>query len=117
MVIGTLGNGKSTVLNTLIGGNQGETFETSKKPRGCTQEASSAQTQWENYNITLTDTPGLFDLKMPLPMWLAKYGSMPNNQKSITKILWVIRSCVRPDEQHRLTRDIIEDMFENPADF
>ena len=46
----------------------------------------------------MTDFPGLYDLKMPLPVWMKKYGEMDREQKQVTKILWVIKTAVRPDE-------------------
>ena len=72
---------------------------------------------WKNKDVILTDTPGLFDLKMPLPIWMSHYGQMTQDQKKVNKLLWVIRPTVRPNEEHRLQRDIIMDMFDNVQDF
>ena len=78
MVIGGLGVGKSTLLNGMIGDAE-NSFVTSNKPRGCTQEASSKQFMWNDSQITVIDTPGLFDLRMPLPIWLSRYNKMPKS--------------------------------------
>ena len=71
------------------------------------------QTNWNNRPIDLTDTPGLFDLRMPLPIWISKYATMPAEQKNVTKVLWVMRGAVRPSDQNRLERDILLSMYDN----
>ena len=96
LVLGALGNGKSTVLNALAG--IPETFETSKKPKSCTQEAKTVEVSTYTTRLALTDTPGLFDLAMPLPIWLSRYGAMSSAQKKVSKVLWVIRGVERPDD-------------------
>ena len=67
--------------------------------------------RWGNETIDLTDTPGLFDLKMPLPIWISKYNTMPPAQKKVTKVLWVMRGSVRPSDENRLARDILVSLF------
>ena len=54
---------------------------------------------------------------MPLPVWLSKYGQIPNDKKLVSRLLWVIKSVMRPDDSHRLTRDIIREMFASDDDF
>ena len=119
-MIGAIGNGKSTVLNAIAG--VPEMFETNrllsmlpqadgKKPPGCTQEAETENASSYNTRLALTDTPGLFDPHKPLPIWLSQYGAMTSAQKKITKVLWVIQSVDQPNDQHRIARDIIRDMF------
>ena len=56
-------------------------------------------------------------MKIPLPQWLSKYGQFTAEQKNVSKVLWVIRSVVRPNDSHRLTRDIIREMFDSDEDF
>ena len=60
LVIGTLGTGKSTLLNRLYGDAQESTFETSRKPRGCTKDYKVVD--MPNYRIV--DTPGTNDPRM-----------------------------------------------------
>lgn len=42
---------------------------------------------------------------------------MPAEQKQVTKVLWVIKTEVRPSDKHRLMRDIIRGMFKSDEDF
>lgn len=54
---------------------------------------------------------------MPLPLWVSKYNSefaLGARQTSI--VLWVVRRCERPNVEHRLTLQIIKEMFESGAD-
>ena len=115
IAVGGLGQGKSSLLNTLVG--DGQAFATSASPLGCTKSANSKGLEWNGKEILLTDTPGLYDLRMPMPVWLAKYGQMEEEQKCVNKVLWVIRGVLRPNDECKLTRDIIRDMFQSDADF
>ena len=114
-MIGALGAGKSSLLNTLAGVE--ETFATSGAPKGCTKNAHTQGVSYNGKEILLTDTPGLYDLNMPMPVWLAKYGQMEEEQKCVNKVLWVIRCVLRPSEERKMTRDIIRDMFQSDEDF
>jgi putative ribosome biogenesis GTPase RsgA len=69
VVMGTLGVGKSTFLNTLLG-EKTEYFETSGGVDGCTQKFTSCQ--WGDYLVM--DTPGLNDPKLDVVDWVATYN-------------------------------------------
>ena len=96
LVIGILGIGKSTLLNTLMGDEAA--FKAGRSVKGVTSEAMTQETEHAGRTISLTDVPGLFDLRYPLPVWLNNYGRFEHDQKTITKVLWVIRSVVRPTD-------------------
>ena len=70
LAMGTLGVGKSTVLNRILGS---EKFECSDRPTGVTQDF----TAYETADFTILDTPGLNDMEMPLPTWAAKLNASP----------------------------------------
>ena len=75
MVIGGLGQGKSTFMNRLAGvADSAEIFVSSNKPKSCTQEAHTEEISYKGSTVTLTDTPGLFDMNMKFPIWLARYA-------------------------------------------
>ena len=59
MVMGTLGTGKSTLLNRMSG-EQVDAFRAELQTAGCTQE--STMLQFEHFR--LIDTPGLNDPNM-----------------------------------------------------
>ena len=77
IVVGGLGVGKSTLLNKLIGvepGPENEKFVTSRKPRACTQVAKTESFSYDGGDVAVTDLPGLYDMRLPLPVWLVGYG-------------------------------------------
>ena len=61
--------------------------------------------------------PGLYELGLPLPIWLARYAQMSDEEKRVTKIIWVIVGFHHVNNSDRLTRDIIRGMFETEEDF
>ena len=64
IVMGTLGIGKSTLLNKMSGMSQ-EQFETAYQPEGCTHEPKMLP--FDHFN--LIDTPGLNDPNMSTNEW------------------------------------------------
>lgn len=70
IVIGTLGIGKSTVMNKI---SDGQTFNTSDEPEGCTKGPDSFTFNSDGKEITVVDTAGLNDNGMPLALWITNY--------------------------------------------
>jgi predicted GTPase len=90
IVIGTLGTGKSTVLNRLIDKNE---FETSGEVDGCTTEFD--RYQGENYDIV--DSMGLGDPEIDITKWMEIYNENPNvKNKKIALVLLVVKGQIRP---------------------
>ena len=65
--MGTVGVGKSTVMNAFLGKQY---FATSSKPQGCTHDFS-LHTYEEGKAVM--DVPGLNDPAWPLDKWLSKF--------------------------------------------
>ena len=66
IVFGTLGVGKSTLMNRIAGSDQ---FQTSDGSEGCTQKV--ARYEIPGKGITVIDTPGTNDPDMSLDTWVA----------------------------------------------
>lgn len=83
LVLGTLGIGKSTLLNTL-----GGSFVTSDDVEGCTQEFMINN---EVPNFDLVDAPGLNDMDMPLNEWGARLNTSALKGKPVNLCLLVFK--------------------------
>ena len=70
IVLGTLGVGKSTLMNRVAGGEQ---FETSDGADGCTQVPSSYTFEKDGHKVRVVDTPGTNDPRMPAAIWIAAF--------------------------------------------
>ena len=70
IVLGTLGIGKSTLLNRVAGG---EPFETYNGSESCTQIPSSFTFEKDGHKVRVVDTPGTNDTQMPAPIWIAAF--------------------------------------------
>jgi predicted GTPase len=90
IVIGTLGIGKSTVLNRLIDKDE---FQTSDEVDGCTQEFQMFK--GEKYDIC--DSMGLGDPNLDITKWMDKYNANPNVKgREIALVLLVVKGQIRP---------------------
>ena len=90
MVFGTLGVGKSAILNKLA---DADVFAAKRSVKRVTtgfnlQEANE---------MSLLDAPGLGDLNMTLLEWAAKLNESDHTGKFIDLALLVIRQSTRPD--------------------
>ena len=90
LAMGTAGTGKSTMLNRLLGNDEG--FGTSGAAQSCTQSFTGIQTDY----CTILDTPGLGDLNMTLEMWAAKLNSSVYKDQKVALALLVIKASIRP---------------------
>ena len=88
LVLGTLGIGKSTFLNTL-----GATFETSNQPVGCTLDIKRDDTI---PGYALIDSPGLNDMDMTLAEWAQKLNTSGLNGQPLDLCLLVFKQTPRP---------------------
>jgi predicted GTPase len=91
IVIGTLGEGKSTVLNRLIGND--ELFATSDLATSCTQEFN----MYHGKDYDICDSMGLADPKIDLTKWMRIYNANPNVKgRKIALVLLVVKGQIRP---------------------
>ena len=67
IVIGTLGIGKSTLMNTIYGEDQ--KFVAKNFSESVTKTISAAEFTKEGINYTVIDTPGLNDPNMDINTW------------------------------------------------
>ena len=88
MVLGTLGTGKSTLMNRLHGGDT-NVFDASYSEFGVTQKPEIIELE----NFTLIDTPGLNDPKIPTADWSTRFNSseVTTNEKRIALSLLVFK--------------------------
>ena len=70
IVLGTLGVGKSTLMNRIAGVDK---FVTSDGAEGCTQLPLSYTFKKDGVDITVTDTPGTNDPDMDIATWIAGF--------------------------------------------
>ena len=68
MVLGSIGHGKSTMLNRLAG--QDGMFHAARKVKGVTQQPTCK----ELANFNLIDTPGLNDTRIPTADWVGRFN-------------------------------------------
>jgi GTP-binding protein EngB required for normal cell division len=93
IVIGTLGEGKSTVLNRLIGND--ELFATSDLATSCTQEFN----MYHGGDYDICDSMGLADPSINLTKWMSIYNANPNvKNKKIALVLLVLKGQIRPTD-------------------
>jgi predicted GTPase len=90
IVIGTLGTGKSTVLNRLIDKDE---FQTSGEVDGCTQKFS----MYHGKDYDICDSMGLGDPSIDITKWMDKYNANPNVKgREIALVLLVVKGQIRP---------------------
>ena len=94
LAMGTLGVGKSTVLNRILGSAK---FECSDRPTGVTQDFAA----YETADFTILDTPGLNDMDMLLPTWAAKLNASPYRNQPVALVLMCLRAKIRPSTEDR----------------
>ena len=92
LVIGTLGTGKSTFLNTCTGK---QNFLTSAEPEGCTHNYSMIDLI--DKQLQFIDSPGLHDPKMPIGTWIEELKEDGMKNRKINLCLIVLMQKVRPD--------------------
>ena len=68
IVLGSIGHGKSTMLNRLAG--QDGMFHAARKVKGVTQHPTCK----ELANFNLIDTPGLNDTRIPTADWVGRFN-------------------------------------------
>ena len=68
MVLGSIGHGKSTMMNRLAG--QEGMFHAARKVKGVTQQPTCK----ELANFNLIDTPGLNDTRIPTADWVGRFN-------------------------------------------
>ena len=96
--MGTLGIGKSTLLNKIAGG---ENFETSDSADGCTQNPSSITYQSGGKATTVIDTAGLNDTALPLSTWISSYTEFAKTQNNVSLCIIAFRASVRPSGESK----------------
>lgn len=69
VTIGTLGVGKSTLMNRIIADDR-EEFQTSGDVDGCT----SFFDPYILGDFTIVDTPGLGDVDLPFALWVQRFN-------------------------------------------
>ena len=90
ITIGTLGVGKSTLLNCLAAA---EVFAAKRSVKRVTTDFNLHEAD----TFALIDCPGLGDLNMPLIEWSAKLNESDYTGTGIALALMVIRQKVRPE--------------------
>ena len=96
MVMGTLGTGKSTLLNRMSGQEE-DVFEARLQTEGCTIEPKIAEAE----GFKLIDTPGLNDPNMSTNEWQTIYNQWIDEQGNVPIDLAVLvfKQSVRPSAQ------------------
>jgi len=94
ITIGTLGVGKSTLLNRLAAA---DVFAAKRT----VQRVTTAFNLHEADKFGLIDCPGLGDPRMPLVEWAAKLNESGYTGAGIALALMVIRQKVRPEAQDK----------------
>jgi predicted GTPase len=90
--LGTLGTGKSTVLNRLIDKDE---FKTSDEATSCTQEFN----MYHGGDYDICDSMGLADPSINLTKWMSIYNANPNvKNKKIALVLLVLKGQIRPTD-------------------
>ena len=99
MPVGTLGVGKSTFMNRVLGVADAKSredktaFYTEFCPDGVTQGFSVIQTN----NLNIIDSPGLNDPKMSLATWSTNLNNSLLLGKPVSLAIMVMMCKVRPD--------------------
>ena len=96
MVMGTLGTGKSTLLNRMSGQEE-DVFVARLQTEGCTQEPKIAEAE----GFKLIDTPGLNDPNMSTNEWQTTYNKWIEVQGNVRIDLAVLvfKQNIRPSVQ------------------
>lgn len=106
LIVGTLGIGKSTVMNRLAGEEQ---FKAGNNASGVTQVVSSYEFEKDGCRYKVWDTPGLNDTEMDISTWIANFKKTAKaNQEPIHMIIVAFKSNWRPSNEQKT--DIITAM-------
>jgi GTPase SAR1 family protein len=103
-MVGTLGAGKSTLSQALYYDSyasvvKDETFKSSKALTGVTQ---IFETRFSPYlRCQVTDSPGLGDLKIALPLWMKNFNKQALDQPKIDLAVVVI------ERQERVNTNVL----------
>jgi predicted GTPase len=109
--MGEIGQGKSTTLNAL-----GATLKAGKSIDSLTQNfdlAPSNNPTLKKKNVYLMDSPGLADMDLPLPEWLARYNQKMGEDKfEVSLCVLLITWRARPSTNERYTMAVLAEAFE-----
>ena len=94
MVIGTLGVGKSTVLNRIAESN---VFFAKDQVERCTTDFGMHEAQ----DFCLLDTPGLNDPDMTTVEWAGKLNASEFKGRPVAFVMMCLKACIRPSAQDR----------------
>ncbi len=89
LAMGTLGVGKSTVLNRIIGSDM---FTANRSVAGVTKNFALH----ECGDFDVLDTPGLNDPELPLITWASKLNTTGFINRPLALVLLCLRASVRP---------------------
>lgn len=106
LVLGTLGTGKSTVLNRTCG-EEGR-FEAKDSVEAVTKGFNT----YDLKNFTLLDTPGLGDPEMPLATWVGKLNASTIKGRPVALVLMVLKAAIRPTAQDKTNILIMQEAIE-----
>ena len=98
VVLGTLGIGKSTLLNRIAGG---ENFKTSDDAEGCTLKPGSVKYYHGGKATTVIDTAGLNDPGMPLIDWISSYNDFAKTSSNVSLCIIAFKASVRPTTENK----------------
>ena len=110
MVMGTLGTGKSTLLNRMSGQEE-DLFVARLQTEGCTQEPKIAEAE----GFKLIDTPGLNDPNMTTNEWQTTYNKWLKAQGPVRIDLAVLvfKQNVRPSVQDANSLAVLKQAIES----
>ena len=112
MVMGTLGTGKSTLLNRMSGKQvEEEPFLAKLQTSGCTQKPAMAEAE----GFKLIDTPGLSDPNMSTLDWQTRYNQWIAEQGNVRIDLAVLvfKQSVRPSVQDSNSLAVLKQAIES----
>ena len=100
IVIGTLGIGKSTVMNKI---SAGQKFNTSDEPEGCTKDPDSFTFNSDGKEITVVDTAGLNDNNMNISLWINNYTeyAKKSDESAISLAIIAFKASIRPGVEQK----------------
>ena len=100
VIFGSLGIGKSTVMNTISG--EKANFQTGDE--AVTQEPAAYKFSADGKEFIVVDTAGLNDYNMPLQLWIEKYTKYAKEKADglpISLVIIAFRANVRPTAEQK----------------
>ena len=99
IILGTLGIGKSTVMNRMTGS---EPFKASDKASGVTVVVNKYEFEYNGYHYKVIDSPGMNDCDMDMTTWLATFKKAAKIEtEPIHLVICAYKAEFRPSSQDK----------------